>query len=51
MNTQQQEALDYEASYDRFEGFCRGDLGRNYQDDQNAQNEADAAAGYYDDVE
>ena len=43
MNTQQQEAQDYEASYDRFEGFDRGDLGRDNTADQNAMNEADEA--------
>lgn len=43
MNTQQQEAQDYEASYDRFEGYDRGDLGRDYTADQNAMNEADEA--------
>lgn len=43
MNTQQQEAQDYEASYDRFEGYDRGDLGRDHTADQNAMNEADEA--------
>ena len=43
MNTKQQEDQDYEASYDRFEGYDRGDLGRDYTADQNAMNEADEA--------
>ena len=45
MNTQQQEAQDYEASYDRFEGYDRGDQFRDYEADQNAMNEADEAEG------
>jgi hypothetical protein len=40
-NTQQQEAIDYEAGYDRFEGYDRGDRDRDYTADQNAMNEAD----------
>lgn len=40
MNTQQQEAQAYEASYDRFQGFDRGDQEFDYAAAQQDDNEA-----------
>jgi hypothetical protein len=44
MSPQQQEAEDYERNFSRadlFEGFDRGDLGRDYEEDQIALWEAE----------
>lgn len=39
--TQQQEHDDFvRGGYDRFEGFDRGDLGKSFEDEQNAYAEA-----------
>jgi hypothetical protein len=43
MNTQEQEAIDYEASFcraDLFAGFDRGDADKDFDDEQLAYNEA-----------
>ena len=50
MNTQQQEAQDYEASYDRFEGFDVGDRNNRNADDYSDDAEwKQARKGYQND--
>lgn len=43
MNTQQQETQDYEAGYDRFEGFDAGDRDNRNADDYNDAREWEEA--------